>query len=109
MKKTLILFCVLFTSRILLVAQSVTPENFYTIKARKDAYYDSLRAVVGDAAVNDDESGYGQYQAWLRNWEPLVSQFGGDFVALSNAMNTNYQARLSNPPSVSSLNSNWLE
>ncbi|MHB8259801.1 MAG: WD40/YVTN/BNR-like repeat-containing protein [Bacteroidia bacterium] len=90
------------------MAQS-TIENFYVTKARMDAHYDSLKVVLGAAVVNNDEAGYGQYQAWIHKWEPLVFAFHGDFTQLFTVMNTNMQARLSSHQPVSSVASNWYE
>jgi hypothetical protein len=110
MKKVTFLFFILFFTKFCLIAQSVVPENFYSIKARKDAYYDSIKVVAGIDALNEDESGYAQYQLWLRLWEPRVYPFQGDFVALNSSLNNNMQARLSNNnQSVSSVTSNWSQ
>lgn len=86
----------------------ITPENFYDIKARMNTYYDSIRQIIGDSALAEDESGYGQYQLWLQYWEPLVYP-SGNFMVPYTAMNKLTENYLSGIRSTSTAISNWTE
>lgn len=57
-----------------LFAQQV--QNFYTIKANLDAYYDSLILVRGIDSMQGTD--YNPFQRWVNYWEPILYP-SGDF------------------------------
>ena len=105
-KKYILFFACIFIS---FHSQAQTPPvNFYTIKARMDAYYDSIKQINGQSALNEDESGYGQYQAWINYWEPLVFP-SGNFSTPYNAINKIAQINSTRSGPSASVSSNWTE
>lgn len=60
------------------------PENFYTVKARKDAEFEALRRQLGE--LRGEGTGYGRYQEWVNSWRPKLHPHG-DFTVAYNAMN----------------------
>ncbi len=77
--KTSIIYCLfLFFSIPALYAQ-VVPEcdiPFNELKEQKDAYFETLRQQIGDAAMNEEGSEYSDYRKWLMYWEPRIAPNG---------------------------------
>ncbi|MCX6312052.1 MAG: T9SS type A sorting domain-containing protein [Bacteroidetes bacterium] len=111
MKKKVLFFGWILGLNLQLLAQALQhpiPENFYVIKNKMDAHFDSIRAIIGDSALNADESNYGQYEAWVNRIEPLVYP-SGDLMIPYRAEFNNAQARLVAPPNTNSISASWME
>ncbi|MBS1645933.1 MAG: T9SS type A sorting domain-containing protein [Bacteroidetes bacterium] len=114
MKKIPFLLIFFLSIRLCIVAQIPYYNDFYAIKSHYDAYFDSLRTGNGDAFVDNDESGYQNYQAWVHRWKDIVYPCGGDLSILRESINRSIQTPINNysasrTTSNSSLNSNWTE
>src|ERR1051326_6192046 len=80
------------------------PENFYSVKAREQPYFDSLMAVqnpaIGSDYIND-------YQEWVKKWEPILFPHG-DFLVAHDAMDDLIKLSQSNSFALLSSSANWL-
>lgn len=61
-------------------------ENFYVIKARRDAEFEALRRLRRDQSLEEEGTGYGRYQEWVGYWQQKLFPHG-DFRIAYNAMN----------------------
>ncbi len=110
-QKLYILFFVCICINFHLHAQTPAPHgnppvNFYIIKAQMDAYYDSIKQLIGEDSLNKDESVYSKYQANIRYWEPLVYP-SGNFSTPFNALNK--IGLINSTRATSSVSSDWTE
>lgn len=78
-----------------IIVGGLRTENFYDFKARKDSQFEALRRKLGERFEDKEGTGYGQYQEWVRHWEPLVYP-DGRFEIAYDAMNR--IARQPDPP-----------
>jgi len=83
MKKFKILFLIPFTVLLSFTAKTQdTIENYYTIKARWDAYFDSL-SIVREGNLKG--TGFTQYKRWVKYFDPIMFPHG-DFNIYNQAL-----------------------